>query len=194
METPVPHENESISQRLGLAFYEGYHGTPLPDYDEYGIVALDHRYGRAGIVAARRLKAEGLLLEEEADPSALVSVQVSEYLVAPADVVTDPHASDYSEELVDISMAFQLRVVHQGWGKWAVYKSSGRALNVDNTFDVESSSPLCRTQEYLDSHRFTRQEALERAQSVLRTMEVVGYTWESAKARFGPQTNGENPA
>lgn len=53
----------TIAEQLGLAFYEGYHGIPLVDYEEYGIIALHHLYGRAGIIAYERLRDAGLLNE-----------------------------------------------------------------------------------------------------------------------------------
>lgn len=44
----VDTNSPQLAEALGIAFYEGYHGKPLPDKEWAGSVALHHRYGRAG--------------------------------------------------------------------------------------------------------------------------------------------------
>lgn len=172
---------ESLTDRVALAFYQGYHGSLPADYDQYGAsLTLHHLYKRAGITALQMLREEGLLNEDEG------KVRVSEYLVLPEAITDDVDAEDYDENLLLLALDFSLRVTYQGAGKWAVYRNSQQALNAENVFDYEPS-PSSRDEEYLQAHRFTRVEALRRAQEVITTMKVAGWTWADALANYRAQ-------
>ena len=76
---------------------------------------------------------------------------------------------------------FAVTVEWRGEGRWAV-KWAGRCLSVDGRWDYESI-PSERTDEWLATHRFTCDEALERAKQVAPTIVVNGHRVQDVVAR-----------
>ena len=76
--------------------------------------------------------------------------------------------------------AFALDVEYTGLGRWAVRKHS-RCLDVDGRWDYEPR-PLEREDDWLDTHRFDLDTALELAKRAAPHVKVNGWTVERVLA------------
>ncbi len=70
--------------------------------------------------------------------------------------------------------SYLITVEHRGDGRWAVLHT-GACLSRDGEWDWEPSSSN-REDDWLDNHRFSRQEALDRAAAAAPHITVNGFT------------------
>lgn len=76
--------------------------------------------------------------------------------------------------------AYEIRVQHQGAGRYAVIRHGDECLGEDGTWDI-GVKPYGRDDNWLDAHRFDLHTALRLAERQAPLVTVNGYTIEDAK-------------
>lgn len=93
--------------------------------------------------------------------------------VVPTELTVYPTGADPQDVEV---RHFTLTVVARGAGRYAVIDRAGQALATDGTWSYESI-PSERRAEWLDAHRFTRDEAVAHAIELVDQQTTMGRTW-----------------
>lgn len=148
----VDTNSPQLVNALGIAFYEGYHGKPLPDKEWAGPLALHHSYGRAGheavsllrrMTPGAELEAVGAALEE--DP------ETDERGPADEPAITEETLAEVLEHLTSGLATLEPETPRTQFTEWGIY---------------DPSEPFEGTQ-CLDDEDQARSAAAENPESVL---------------------------